>query len=151
MRGWKKKCVFTFNADTLTHVCCWWRHKFSEWDLSPTMITSRPAERRMFDVCSLARLEAAAVQSKHWAPSHTFQFVFAALLLNNGEPMRRGGCHGEGGVIPLCAPTPHSVGVCVSNVGGGLFHKEIINKIKCVENENLALAVSIDETLTLCL
>lgn len=40
----------------------------------------------------------AAVGANTGPPSHTFQFVFAALLLDNSGPMGSGGCHNEGGV-----------------------------------------------------
>lgn len=77
-------------------------------------------------VCSPLRSDTAAVHSKHWVPSHTFQFVFAALLLNDGEPIRGRGCRGEGGVSLLRTPTLPSARVCVcagEKRGGGLEYE----------------------------
>ena len=71
----------------------------------PQEWASRPDERWLVDVCSPMRLDAAAEQTL--SPSLTFLFVFAALSLNNGEPIRGEGCHGEG------AGSDNCVCVCV--------------------------------------
>lgn len=99
------KCVIAFNADLFAVV--------RGVDLKRKKPPTRPDERRMIDFCSLVRVAAAAVQSKHWAASHTVQFVFAALRLNNQEPIRGGGCHREGAGSD-CFVSPTLPYVCVS-------------------------------------
>lgn len=93
----------------------------------------------MFDVCFPDSSNVGGFTEQTLKPpQNTFQFVFAALLLNSGEPIKSRGCHNEGGDSVFSTPTP-SVCTCVSVVVVGM-NKSSLN---CVLSLSLCLSVKI--------
>lgn len=116
MRKWKRKRVFHFNAGRVLLIATSTQRNRN---LSPTMKNQPPGwSEGCSTFCSQARLEAAAVQSKHWAPfTHIPVCVCSAPPEQRRANERRWMSRGGRGQSVVCAPQ------CVCVWGGSFIRK----------------------------